>query len=165
MSGDTHQSRPSGIARLSAPIALAHEQSFQIGHVAFYPATRELLFAGQTSIIEPRVMQFLVALHRAGGAVVSKDDLLQSCWEGRIVSEDAINRVVSRLRGVAEKEAGGSSASRPLPKSGIACFRRAARHWKRPSTGHLPRDRPPVSARRFLGAVRWQLQPHYWSCW
>lgn len=62
-------------------------------------------------------MQLLVALHRAGGAVVSKDDLLQSCWEGRVVGEDAINRVVSRLRGVA-KEAGGQFRIETITKVG-----------------------------------------------
>jgi tetratricopeptide (TPR) repeat protein len=52
-------------------------------------------------------MQVLVALYRAGGAVISKDDLAQSCWEGRVVGEDAINRVLSRLRRVSEGIAKG----------------------------------------------------------
>ena len=118
VNGDTHQSQASGLARLLVPIVLAHEQSFHIGEVAFRPATREVVFAGQTSIIEPRVMQLLVALHRAGGTVVSKDDLLQSCWEGRVVGEDAINRVISRLRGVAEKEAGRQFRIETITKVG-----------------------------------------------
>ena len=63
-------------------------------------------------------MQFLIALHRAGGAVVNRDDLLQSCWEGRIVGEDAINRVVSRLRGIAEKEAGRQFRIETITKVG-----------------------------------------------
>src|SRR5260221_1251459 len=88
-------------------IVLAREAPFRIGEAEFRPATREVIFVGETSIVEPRVMQLLVALHRAGGAVVSKDDLGILCWEGRIVGEDAINRVVSRLRAVAEKQAGG----------------------------------------------------------
>lgn len=84
-------------------IVLAHERPFSIGTAEFRPATREVLCGGETSILEPRVMQALVALHRADGAVVSKDDLASLCWEGRIVGEDAINRVISRLRLVAEK--------------------------------------------------------------
>lgn len=90
----------------STPIVLAHEPPFRIGEAQVRPPTREIVFSGHESIIEPRVMQMLVALHRADGAVVSKDDLLQACWGGRIVGEDAINRVASRLRGVAEKDAG-----------------------------------------------------------
>lgn len=91
----------------SERIVLAHEPPFRIGQALFRPATREVAFNGRTSIVEPRVMQFIVALHRADGAVVSKDDLARTCWDGRIVGEDAINRVVSRARSIAEKQAPG----------------------------------------------------------
>ena len=83
-------------------IDLAHEPDFVIASLAVHPSTRELSRDRERLVIEPRVMQVLVALHRAGGAVVSKDDLAQSCWEGRVVGEDAINRVLSRLRKVSE---------------------------------------------------------------
>lgn len=86
-----------------APIVLAHEPAFRIGQAEFRPATREALLNGYHSVLEPRVMQLLVALHRAQGGVVTKDQLVQSCWAGRVVGDDAINRVVSRLRNAAEK--------------------------------------------------------------
>ncbi len=87
-------------------IVLAHEEPFQIGQAEVRPATRELECDGKTAIIEPRVMQVLVALHRAKGAVVSKDDLVTCCWDGRIVGDDAINRVIGRLRHEASAHAG-----------------------------------------------------------
>lgn len=99
-------------------IVLAHEPPFRIGEAEFRPATREVIFDGTTSIVEPRVMQLLVALHRAGGAVVSKDDLTELCWEGRVVGEDAINRVVSRARAVSEKQAGGQFRLETITKVG-----------------------------------------------
>lgn len=80
------------------PVILAHETPFSIGAVEISPATRELRNNGKSAILEPRVMQVLVALHRAKGSVVSKDDLVACCWEGRIVGDDAINRVIGRLR-------------------------------------------------------------------
>lgn len=83
-------------------IDLAHVPDFRIGSLGVHPSTRELSRDGERLVIEPRVMQVLVALHRAQGAVVSKDDLAQSCWEGRVVGEDAINRVLSRLRKASE---------------------------------------------------------------
>ena len=79
-------------------IILAHEPDFHIGAMAVFPSTREVERDGARVVIEPRVMQVLVALYRAQGAVVAKDDLIHSCWEGRVVGEDAINRVISRLR-------------------------------------------------------------------
>lgn len=83
-------------------IDLAHVPDFRVGALNIHPSTRELSRGGERVVIEPRVMQVLVALHRAAGAVVSKDDLAHSCWEGRVVGEDAINRVMSRLRKVSE---------------------------------------------------------------
>lgn len=83
-------------------IDLAHEADFAIGPLLAHPSTREVERDGVREVIEPRVMQVLVALHRAAGAVVSKDDLVHSCWEGRVVGEDAINRAISRLRKLAD---------------------------------------------------------------
>jgi tetratricopeptide (TPR) repeat protein len=39
---------------------------------------------------------------RAKDVFLTRDDLAFSCWEGRIVGDDAINRTLSRLRRVAE---------------------------------------------------------------
>ena len=83
-------------------IDLAHEPDFAIGSLSVHPSTRELSRFDARHVIEPRVMQVLVALYKADGAVVSKDDLALSCWEGRVVGEDAINRVISRLRRASE---------------------------------------------------------------
>lgn len=84
-------------------INLAHESDFALGDLRVHPSTREVSQSGTRSVVEPRVMQVLVALTQADGAVVSKDDLLARCWEGRIVGEDAINRVMSRLRKLSEE--------------------------------------------------------------
>jgi len=108
-----------GQARMiGAPIILAHELPFAIGEAEFIPATREVIFDGERTVIEPRVMQFLVALRHAQGAVVGKDDLAILCWEGRIVGDDAVNRVVSRARAVADKHAGGQFRVETITKVG-----------------------------------------------
>lgn len=106
-----------GQAHLS-PVVLAHESPFRIGDAELRPSTREILFGGMSSIVEPRVMQLIVALHRARGEVVSKDDLADLCWDGRIVGEDAINRVVSRARAAGDKLAGGQFRIETITKVG-----------------------------------------------
>ncbi len=88
-------------------IALAHEPPFTLGGLRLLPPTREIVAPdGTRTVVEPRVMQVLIALARADGAIVTRDALIASCWEGRIVGEDAINRVISRLR-YAAAETGG----------------------------------------------------------
>ena len=51
-------------------------------------------------------MQVLLALFQAKGAIVTRDELIELCWDGRIIGEDAINRAISRLRKAAA-EVGG----------------------------------------------------------
>jgi DNA-binding winged helix-turn-helix (wHTH) protein/tetratricopeptide (TPR) repeat protein len=84
-------------------IDLAHAAPFRIGSIDVRPDLRQVTAEdGTREVVEPRVMQVLVALARAEGGVVSRDDLIRCCWEGRVVGEDAINRVMSRLRRLAD---------------------------------------------------------------
>src|SRR5205085_1486283 len=68
--------------------------------------------------LEPRVMQVLVALARAGGAVVSRDELIERCWEGRIVGEASINRCISKLRELSESSGPRSFTIETIPRVG-----------------------------------------------
>jgi TolB-like protein/DNA-binding winged helix-turn-helix (wHTH) protein/tetratricopeptide (TPR) repeat protein len=85
-----------------ARVDLAHEPDFQLGRIEVRPSLRELSGEGWRETIDRRVMQVLVALARVKGKVVSRDDLIESCWDGVIVGDEAINRCISRLRKAAE---------------------------------------------------------------
>jgi DNA-binding winged helix-turn-helix (wHTH) protein len=105
-------------------IDLAHQSIFRLGALEVRPALRQLARDdGSEEVLEPRVMQVLVALARAEGAIVSRDDLTRSCWEGRVVGEDAINRVVSRLRRAAEGIGQGSFRIETITKVGYRLLR------------------------------------------
>lgn len=84
-----------------ARIDLSREADFSLGNIRFIPSTREARSTYGSETVEPRVMQVLVRLVRAEGAVVSRDDLIESCWDGRAVSEDAINRCIAKVRQLA----------------------------------------------------------------
>lgn len=88
-------------------IDLAKEPAFAIGVVAVDPAHRLLTkAAGLQIVVEHRMMQVLIAFAHAHGMIITRDELTELCWDGRVVGEDAINRVISRLRRTAE-ELGG----------------------------------------------------------
>ncbi|HEX3363791.1 winged helix-turn-helix domain-containing protein [Phenylobacterium sp.] len=70
------------------------------------PATREVVWANQREVLEPRVMQVLVVLARQPGEVVSRDGLTLLCWGGRVVGDDAINRCIGQLRRLSERVGG-----------------------------------------------------------
>ncbi len=67
------------------------------------PATREVIGGDRREVLEPLVMQVLVTLASARSEILSRDDLIAACWEGRAVTDDAINRVLSRLRALARQ--------------------------------------------------------------
>jgi len=62
------------------------------------PAALEVEYEGQVVSLEPRVMKVLVALRRGEGQPVSRDELIDLCWGGRVVTEGAVNRCVAQLR-------------------------------------------------------------------
>lgn len=82
-------------------IRLADEPPFVIGALRVTPALRQASWSGAARTIEPRVMQVLVALGRTPGTIVSRDALVATCWGGRAVGENAIQRTISLLRHLA----------------------------------------------------------------
>lgn len=110
--------QPAPVSRAQARIELAHADDMALGAFLIRPSSREIERDGRRELIEPRVMQVLVALVDADGAVVSRDDLVQRCWDGRAVSEDAINRCIGRLRRIAETDGGQSFTIQTIPRVG-----------------------------------------------
>jgi TolB-like protein len=91
-----------GEVATSPRINLAGVSDFLIGSVRVRPARRQLLLRpDEVRSLEPRVMQVLVALAQAGGEVVSRDQLNELCWDGRVVGDDAVNRCILVLRRIA----------------------------------------------------------------
>ena len=66
-------------------VVLAREPRFTLGRVKVRPELREVVSGARREILEPRVMQVLVALARADGEIVTRDELIEYCWSGRIV--------------------------------------------------------------------------------
>ena len=65
--------RPTLLKSVS-PASLADEEDFQLGEIWVRPSLREIEAGGTRESLEPRVMQVLVALARANGAVLSRDE-------------------------------------------------------------------------------------------
>jgi DNA-binding winged helix-turn-helix (wHTH) protein/tetratricopeptide (TPR) repeat protein len=111
------QFRQDGLA-IPGRVVLAHEPPFNLGSLRITPGTRQAQNGSRSETLEPRVMQALVALARAEGEIVTRDELIDRCWDGRIVSDDAINRVLSRIRQVANGVGGDSFCVQTIPKVG-----------------------------------------------
>src|SRR5580765_8051709 len=106
-------------AAADGPIELATTAPFRLGALEFAPSTRQVRGPdGVETTAEPRALQVLVALAEAHGAVVSRDTLVQRCWEGRFVGDDAIQRAVAKARRLADLAAPPAFAIESIPRVG-----------------------------------------------
>jgi len=89
-------------SRVVPVVDLAREAYFTLGRIEVRPSRRQVVIDGREEAVQPRVMQVLVALARAKGAVISRKDLIDACWSGLSVSEDSINQSIAKVRRIAE---------------------------------------------------------------
>jgi DNA-binding winged helix-turn-helix (wHTH) protein/TolB-like protein len=100
----------------SRAIDLSAETPFQLGGASVDPLSREARFGETSERIQPQNLKVLIALVRGKGAVVTRDQLIELCWDGRFVGDDVINRAISTLRQFAER-AGGFTIE-TVPRAG-----------------------------------------------
>ena len=80
---------------------------------------RELRRAGAVVAVEPQVFDLLVHLIRNRARVVSKDDLIEWVWQGRIVSDSALANRISAARTAVGDSGESQCIIRTLPRKGF----------------------------------------------
>ena len=109
-------------------VDLAVEPAFHLGSAWVEPPAHEIIIGGTRARIQPQALKVLIALHDRSGEVVSRHELADRCWDGRIVGEDVINRCVLLLRRVTA-ESGGCGIE-TVPRAG---YRLVETHKARPT--------------------------------
>ncbi len=71
---------------------------WQFGNATLDGAALELRVDGELVAIEPRPLEMLLALLRHPGEVVTKDELLESVWPGRVVTEGVLVKAAAKVR-------------------------------------------------------------------
>lgn len=107
-----------GEAEAERRVRLASEPPFRLGELLVIPAERRILIDGASETLEPRIMQVLTALARADGAIVSRDQLIASCWDGRVVGDNAIHRAMSKIREISLRAGDGGFRVETIAKVG-----------------------------------------------
>lgn len=82
-----------GVAEGTAPLYL-----WRFGDCELDEARLRLSVAGTVVAMEPKPLQLLAELLRHAGEVVTKDELLQSVWQGRDTVEHVLATAVGKLR-------------------------------------------------------------------
>jgi DNA-binding winged helix-turn-helix (wHTH) protein len=83
---------------------------------------RELRSGAETQVLEPQVFDLLVYLVKNRKRVVAKDELVQSVWGGRIVSDATINSRINAARRALHDKGKQQSIIRTFPKRGGVRF-------------------------------------------
>lgn len=97
-------------------IDLEAEPPFRIGGATIDPVSRNAEYDGGSERMQPQILKVLVALARRRDQVVTRSELVDCCWDGRIVGDDVINRSILLLRHFAERA--GGFAIETVPKAG-----------------------------------------------
>ena len=106
--------RPAPWRSLTA--GLIDRRPFRVGGATVDPVSRDASWTSGHERLQPQILKVLLVLHSRQGEVVTRDELVQLCWDGRIVGDDVINRAISLLRHLAE-HAGGFEIE-TVPRTG-----------------------------------------------
>jgi len=74
------------------------QKGFKLGDWEVVPARREIHRGDEVVRPEPKQFDVLLSLALRDGDVVSRDELVDECWDGRETSDEPINRSISQLR-------------------------------------------------------------------
>src|SRR5580704_7188252 len=82
--------------------------------------TRRELRRGESVLsVQPQVFDLLEYIIRNRGRVVSRDDMLDAVWGGRIVSESTLATRINAARGAIGDDGESQHLIRTLPRKGI----------------------------------------------
>jgi TolB-like protein/DNA-binding winged helix-turn-helix (wHTH) protein len=120
-------------------INLAETPDFDLGGLRVSPAHRQVSMNGTCRELEPKVAQVLIALASASPAVISRDRLIEQCWDGRIVGDDALNRCIVALRHLASEYSPEPFAIETVSRVGYSLLARPDSSSRKTSRRPRPR--------------------------
>ena len=100
---------------------------FRFGDYVLDVARRELRRASELVALEPQVFDLLAHLIRNSDRVVTKEDLLNSVWGGRIVSESTFFSRINAARKAVGDDGEAQRLIRTLATQGLSLCRRGGR--------------------------------------
>ena len=106
--------------------------------------------------LEPQVFDLLVYLVQNRDRVVSKDDLLEALWGGRIVSESALTSRITAVRKAIGDDGGDQRLMRTLTRKGLHFIGSVEEVEQQASPRDTPAGRlPPAAAQKRFSGRSW----------
>ncbi len=114
---------------------------FRLGNWEVRPRHNELVSGQERRHLEPKAMDLLVFMTSNAPEVVSKNAIIDSVWEGRIISEGTLTNIIAELRRALDDDARHPRYIETIPKRGYRLV--AAVEPVSSSTGDDARASPP----------------------
>ena len=89
----------------------SHLYRWRFGDMQFDEARLELRVSGLPVDVEQKPLQVLAQLLRHAGEVVTKEELFETVWQGRVTVDHVLATAIGKLR----KDSGRTRGSRPPP--------------------------------------------------
>lgn len=99
---------------------LLTQKSFLLGEWLVKPGLNQLQKRGETTSIEPKLMEVLLCLCRAAPQVVHTNDLIEDCWPNQFISDNPVHKCVAQLRKALNDDARKPQYIKTIPKKGYA---------------------------------------------
>ncbi len=116
----------------------ALEDEFRVGAWLVQPRLNRISNQRGSESIERKVMETLMLLASHAGATVTRDQLIEQLWNGAHVTEDALNRSISKLRKVFGDDPKNPTVIETIPKVGYRLIAPVVFESLTSGAGHLP---------------------------
>ena len=93
-------------------------EPFRVADCEVEPSGLQVTVDGRKVRVEAKVMLVLVYLARHAGRVVSRAELEEQIWPGRVVTEDSVTKAIAKLRRVFRDDPRDPYVIETIPKSG-----------------------------------------------
>lgn len=100
---------------------------FEVAGNPVDPAGLRVTVDGSTIRLEAKAMQVLVYLAEQASRVVSRAELEEQIWPGRVVTEDSVTKAIAKLRRVFHDDPREPKIIETLPKSGYRLIAQVTR--------------------------------------
>ncbi len=106
---------------------LTETTPFEVAGNPVDPAGLRVTIGRSEIRLEAKAMQVLVYLAERAGRVVSRAEIEEQIWPGRVVTEDSVIKAIAKLRRVFHDDARDSRIIETLPKSGYRLIAQVTR--------------------------------------
>jgi Tol biopolymer transport system component/DNA-binding winged helix-turn-helix (wHTH) protein len=110
-----------------------------VGEWRVWPDRLELHRSAEVRKVEPMTMRLLLLLAKKAPETVTRDDIIDRLWDGRAVTDDAVNKQLSKLRAALDGGKDGRTYLRTVPRVGVRLVEPVT--WTQAI--ERPGDRPP----------------------